>query len=109
MFIEINKNYEDVSERPADDTSCRQVSQRDWTRSAEDLIPETRTRPLINHRQPAESMGCAVEVKEPVGCDAWAYRSIHQRLAIADGRWMISKLRMTLYVCQEVGTRDVLL
>ena len=35
--------------------------------------------------------------------------TILQRPAIADGRWVISKLMMTLYVCQEVGTRDVLL
>ena len=70
MFIEINKNYEDVSERSANDASCRQVSQRDRTRSAEDLIPQTLTRPLMNHHQPAESMGCAVQVEEPVGCDA---------------------------------------
>ena len=64
----------------------------------------------MKHHQPAESMGSAVQVEEPVGCDARVY-DIHQRPAIADGRWVISKakLRMTLYVCQEVGTRDVLL
>ena len=73
MFIEINKNYEDVFERSANDTSSRQVSQRDRTRSAEDLIPQTRTRHLMNHRQPAESMGCAVQVEEPAGCDARVY------------------------------------
>ena len=77
MFIEINKNYEGALERPVNDTSssCRQVSQRDRTHSAEDLIPQTRTRPLMNHRQPAESMGCAVQVEEPVGCDARVYRN----------------------------------
>ena len=89
MFIEINKNYEDVSERPANDTSCRQVSQRDRTRSAEDLIPQTRTRHLMNHRQPAESMGCAVQVEEPVGCDARVYSdhsptSSHSRREVDD-------------------------
>ena len=30
-------------------------------------------RPLMKHRQPAESMGCAVQVEEPVGCDARVY------------------------------------
>ena len=39
MFVEINKNYEDVSERP-----------------------HTRIRPLANHCQPAESTVCAVQV-----------------------------------------------
>ena len=75
MFIEINKNYEGASERPVNDTSSssRQVSQRDRTRSTEDLIPQTRTHPPMNHRQPAESMGCAVQVEEPVGCDARVY------------------------------------
>ena len=73
MFIEINKNYEDVSERSANDTSYRQVNQRDRTRSAEDLIPQTRTRHLMNHRQLAESTGCAVQVEEPVGHDARIY------------------------------------
>ena len=96
MFIEINKNYEEVSERSANDTSYRQVSQRERARSAEDLIPQTRTRHLMNHRQPAESTGCAVQVEEPVGRDAQVY--IHQRPAIVDGRWIISKLRMTLYL-----------
>ena len=56
---------------------------RDRTRSAEDLIHQTRTRPLMKHRQPAELMGYAVQVEEPVGCDA--------------------------RVCQEAGTRDALL
>ena len=28
---------------------------------------------LMNHRQPAESMRCAVQVEEPVGCDARVY------------------------------------
>ena len=75
MFIEINKNYEGASERPVNDTSSasRQVGQRDRTHSAEDLIPQTRNRPLMNHRQPAESMGCAVQVEEHVGCDARVY------------------------------------
>ena len=73
MFIEINKNYKDVSERPANDTSCRQVSQIDQTRIAEHLIPQTRTRSLMNHCQPAKSLGCSIQVEEPVGCDARAY------------------------------------
>ena len=50
------------------------------TRSAEDLIPQTR--PLMNRRQPTELMGYAVQVEEHVGFDA--------------------------RVCQEAGTRDVL-
>ena len=46
-------------------------------------MPQIRTRPLMTHRQPAESLGCSGQVDEPVGCVARVY-SDHSPLPVGD-------------------------
>ena len=87
MFIEINNNYEDVSERSANDTSCRQVSQRSDSECGRSDTSESDSSP--DEPSPACRVD-AVQVEEPVGCDARVY-SDHSPTS-SHSRWEIDDL-----------------